>query len=99
VALQLVVHALRYISAYPDDIAAVWPAGTPESLREKTEHGKGKEIARAKSKLTALSLKRPLLNHSYSGPSRRVPARHPVGHFKFPHPWPDQIPPGRTVGL
>lgn len=53
-ALQLVVNALCYISAYPDDIAAVWPDGTPASLRDKAEHGKGKEIARAKSKLTAL---------------------------------------------
>ena len=24
---------------------------------------------------------------------------HPVGHFKFPHPWPVQIPPGRTGRL
>ena len=23
----------------------------------------------------------------------------PVGHFKFPHPWPGQIPPGRTLRL
>jgi hypothetical protein len=23
----------------------------------------------------------------------------PVGHFKFPHPWPGQIPPGRTCRL
>ncbi len=28
---------------------------------------------------------------------RRVPI--PVGHFKFPHPWPGQIPPGRTCRL
>jgi UDP-N-acetyl-D-glucosamine dehydrogenase len=23
----------------------------------------------------------------------------PDGHFKFPHPWPPQIPPGKTAGL
>ena len=23
----------------------------------------------------------------------------PDGQVKFPHPWPPQIPPGRTVGL
>jgi hypothetical protein len=25
--------------------------------------------------------------------------RNPDGHFKFPHPWPPQIPPGKTAGL
>ena len=27
------------------------------------------------------------------------PASRPDGQVKFPHPWPPQIPPGRTVGL
>lgn len=53
-ALQMVVNALCYISAYPDDINTVWPAGTPDSLIQKVLHGKGKEQQRAKSKLTAL---------------------------------------------
>ena len=26
-------------------------------------------------------------------------ARNPDGQVKFPHPWPPQIPPGRTAGL
>ena len=25
--------------------------------------------------------------------------QHPDGQVKFPHPWPPQIPPGRTAGL
>jgi hypothetical protein len=25
--------------------------------------------------------------------------RIPDGHFKFPHPWPPQTPPGKTAGL
>ncbi len=25
--------------------------------------------------------------------------RNPDGHFKFPHLWPPQIPPGKTAGL
>jgi hypothetical protein len=53
-ALQLVVNALCYITAYPDDIDTVWPDGTPASLRIKVESGKGKEVMRAKSKLAAL---------------------------------------------
>lgn len=53
-ALQLVVNALCYVTAYPDDIDTVWPAGTPETLKAKAEAGKGKEVMRAKSKLAAL---------------------------------------------
>lgn len=53
-ALQLAVNALCYITAYPDDIDTVWPDGTPDALRIKADSGKGKESARAKSKLAAL---------------------------------------------
>jgi|GEM_PF-3302691 len=53
-ALQLVVNALCYVAAYPEDIDTVWPTGTPDSLVQKVLHGKGKEQMRAKSKLTAL---------------------------------------------
>lgn len=53
-AIRLVVNALCYVAAYPDDIDTVWPAGTPDSLQQKVLHGKGKEQQRAKSKLAAL---------------------------------------------
>lgn len=53
-SLQLVVNALCYVAAYPDDIDTVWPEGTPASLKEKALHGKGKEQMRAKSKLASL---------------------------------------------
>lgn len=53
-ALRLVVNALCYVTAYPDDIETVWPKGTPESLKQKVLQGKGKEVQRAKSKLAAL---------------------------------------------
>jgi hypothetical protein len=53
-ALRLVVNALCYVTAYPEDIKPVWPEGTPVSLREKADHGRGKEAMRAKSKLAAL---------------------------------------------
>ena len=53
-ALRLVVNALCYVTAYPEDIATVWPDGTPASLKDKAEGGKGKEVQRAKSKLAAL---------------------------------------------
>jgi hypothetical protein len=53
-ALQLLVNALCYIVAYPDDIEAVWPQETPESLLQKLQSGTGKEKQRAQSKLTSL---------------------------------------------
>jgi len=53
-ALQLVVNALCYISAYPEDIETVWPEGTPVSLKKKADDGHGKAKIRARSKLTAM---------------------------------------------
>lgn len=53
-AIRLVVNALCYIAAYPDDIGTAWPAGTPETLLKKVVSGVGKEQARARSKLSAL---------------------------------------------
>ncbi|MBF5007806.1 hypothetical protein [Diaphorobacter caeni] len=53
-AIQLVVNALCYVAAYPDDIDTAWPAGTPDALLKKAVSGVGKEQARARSKLSAL---------------------------------------------
>lgn len=53
-ALTLVVNALCYVSAYPDDIDSEWPEGTPKALLDKVENGQGKAIAKAKSKLTSM---------------------------------------------
>ena len=53
-AIQLVVNALCYVAAYPDDIDTAWPPGTPEALLKKAISGVGKEQARARSKLSAL---------------------------------------------
>lgn len=53
-AIQLVVNALCYVAAYPDDIDTAWPPGTPEALMKKADTGVGKEKARARSKLSAL---------------------------------------------
>ena len=33
------------------------------------------------------------------GPKGELLVGSPVGHFKLPHPWPGQIPPGRTGRL
>ncbi|PPD30568.1 MAG: hypothetical protein CTY19_15640 [Methylomonas sp.] len=52
--LKLVVNALCYVTAYPDDIETVWPDETPVKLKAKAETGNGKESARAKSKLTSM---------------------------------------------
>ncbi len=38
-ALKLVVNALCYVAAYPDDIAAAWPDGTPSKLKHRALHG------------------------------------------------------------
>ncbi len=53
-ALRLVVNALCYVAAYPDDIAAAWPDGTPFKLKNKVLYGNGKGQKRAKSKLETL---------------------------------------------
>ena len=53
-AIQLIVNALCYVAAYPDDIDSVWPTGAPESLVKKVVEGVGKEQTRARSKLAAL---------------------------------------------
>jgi hypothetical protein len=53
-ALQLAVNALCYVTAYPDDIAAVWPEGTPATLQKKTGSSNAKEARRAASKLASL---------------------------------------------
>lgn len=50
-ALQLTVNALCYVTAYPDDIAEVWPEGTPARLKTKAASPNAKEAKRAKSKL------------------------------------------------
>jgi len=53
-ALKLVVNALCYITAYPEDIGTIWPEGTPSSLKTKADTGIGKESSRAKSKLASM---------------------------------------------
>lgn len=53
-AIQLIVNALCYVAAYPDDIEAIWPDGAPASLVNKAMNGVGKEKSRATSKLAAL---------------------------------------------
>jgi len=35
----------------------------------------------------------------FHSPKNLAMALSPDGQVKFPHPWPPQIPPGRTVGL
>ncbi len=53
-ALQLVVNALCYLTAYPDDITSTWPKSAPVELVRLVLEGSGKEVQRAKSKLAAL---------------------------------------------
>ncbi|WP_447648672.1 hypothetical protein [Ottowia pentelensis] len=41
-----------------------------------------------------------MVNPSHADRASMVnPSHTPDGQVKFPHPWPPQIPPGRTVGL
>lgn len=53
-AMRLAVNALCYLTAYPEDIEAVWPDGTPDRLRRLLTNGTPKEQTRARSKLEAL---------------------------------------------
>lgn len=102
-AMQLVVNALCYVSAYPDDIDTVWPEGTPESLKAKVQSGRGKEIQRAKSKLASLGYvpvhicgKRIIEQRLAlgTGPSGQG---HPATHWRRGH-WRNQVHgPGRAL--
>jgi hypothetical protein len=52
--LRLVVNALAYMSAYPDDIQKKWPSNVPHDLYLQMQNGKPKQSLRAASKLAAL---------------------------------------------
>lgn len=52
--LRLVVNALAYLSAYPDDIDTRWPQGTPQNLFLLTQDGTFKQKRNATSKLAEL---------------------------------------------
>lgn len=54
-SLNLIINGLCYLSAYPDDIEASWPADTPKPLIDKINKAtKIKEIQRTTSKLTSM---------------------------------------------
>jgi len=53
-SVELIVNALCYITAFPEDTQEGWPATAPEKLTSKAETGTPKEKARAQSKLYAL---------------------------------------------
>lgn len=58
-ALNLVVNALCYLTAYPDGASLEWPADAPPSLTEKADHGAThKEKRRAESKLLPIGFTR-----------------------------------------
>ena len=52
--LNLVVNALAYLSAYPEDIDQRWPDNTPRSLYLQSQDGTPKQKRRARSKLSSL---------------------------------------------
>ena len=103
-AMRLVVNALCYVTAYPDDIAAVWPTGTPEALKTKASTGQGKEVRRARSQLAALGYVPVLLcgqqvekQRQRVGASASPGAGHPVTHWRRGH-WRNQAHgPGRSL--
>ena len=66
----------------------------------------GLPIARMRSVFKADEVERKLAHLQASGNEREYEGLRntwqrmlPDGQSKFPHPWPPQIPPGRTVGL
>ncbi len=103
-AMRLVVNALCYVTAYPDDIATVWPTGTPEAQKTKASTGQGKEVMRARSQLAALGYVPVLLcgqqveeQRQRSGASASPGAGHPVTHWRRGH-WRNQAHgPGRSL--
>jgi len=57
-SVELIVNALCYVTAFPEDSRVDWPAGAPEKLTSMAERGTSKEKARAQSKLYALGHQR-----------------------------------------
>lgn len=55
--VNLVANGLCYASAYQDDIREIWPATTPEKLKDKAQ-GQGKEAQRAVSKLLSMGYRK-----------------------------------------
>lgn len=52
--LKLVVNALAYLSAYPDDVDKGWPPNTPDAVLQKLTSEKAKVRQKAESELAAL---------------------------------------------
>lgn len=53
-ALKLIINAVLYITAYPEDIETTWSEKAPYDLRAKAIHGNAKEKKKARSKLEEL---------------------------------------------
>jgi hypothetical protein len=53
-ALKLIINAILYITAYPEDIETTWSEKAPYDLRTKAIHGNPKEMNKARSKLEEL---------------------------------------------
>lgn len=102
--MRLVVNALCYVTAYPDDIATVWPSRAPEALKIKASTGQGREVMRARSQLAALGYVPVLLcgqqveeQRQRIGASASLGAGHPVTHWRRGH-WRNQAHgPGRSL--
>jgi len=57
--VQLVLNALCYLTAYPDDSELSWPEGAPDRLKKKADEGKShKERRNAESKLFSMGVTR-----------------------------------------
>jgi hypothetical protein len=91
--LKLVVNALCYVTAYPDDIATVWPDETPVKLREKADTGNGKEASRARSKLASLGYVQVHICGKRIDEQRKLigasTGSHPASHWRRGH-WRNQ---------
>jgi hypothetical protein len=100
-ALKLVVNALCYVTAYPEDIKTVWPEGTPVTLKTKADSHSNKESSRAKSKLASLGYVPVHICGQRIEEQRQkavsVSGSHPSTHWRRGH-WRNQPHgPGRTL--
>lgn len=94
----------RTVTAHPDDIATVWPTGTPGALQTKASTGQGKDVRRARSQLAARGYVPVLLcGQQVERQRQRVRASaspgagHPVTHRRRRH-WRNQAHgPGRSL--
>jgi hypothetical protein len=84
--LQLIVNAICYVTAFPEDAKNDWQTGTPEKMKNKAEAGPPKEAGRAVSKLNAMGYRKAwYIGGEFSAAGENVEGGHVAPHWRRGH--------------